>query len=244
MDKDYSFPKYKIIHDVIKQRILDGKYIDNNHQIPDELTLCNEFRCSRMTMKKALDILVSEGLIYRKRGHGSFVLYKNSYQKSVLQLFDQDLLSFSELTENECSTKVLEFQLLFADEEIANKLNIHIQDSVYKIVRLRSLDNEPYLIETIYMSTALVSGLTLEILSQSLFHYIETKTDLKITSSQRSLRAMIPNNLDTQHLLLEQNEPVLELEEIVFLSNGEVLEYNTTHYRFDKIEFTSFAQRK
>ncbi len=244
MDKDYSFPKYKIIYDVLKQRIIDGKYSDNNYQIPDELTLCDEFKCSRMTMKKALDILVSEGFIYRKRGHGSFVLYKNSYKNSVLQLFDQDLVSFSELTENECTSKVLEFQLLFADEEIANKLNIHIQDSVYKIVRLRSLDNEPYLIETTYISTTLVPGLTLEILSNSLFHFIENETDLKITSSQRTLRAMIPNEIDIHNLLLEVNEPVLELEEIVYLSNGKIFEYSTTHYRFDKIEFTAFAQRK
>ena len=69
-------PKYKEISDEIKLRIENGVYSDQNNQIPDEISLCNEFNCSRMTMKKALDLLVLDGIIYRKRGHGTFIMDK------------------------------------------------------------------------------------------------------------------------------------------------------------------------
>ncbi|GKU84618.1 hypothetical protein NCCP28_40140 [Niallia sp. NCCP-28] len=42
--------------------------------IPDEISLAKEFACSRMTMKKILDVLVMEGVLYRKRGHRTFIV--------------------------------------------------------------------------------------------------------------------------------------------------------------------------
>lgn len=65
--------KYLFIYNEIREKILCNKYT-MNEQLPDEMTLAKQFACSRMTIKKALDLLVSEGLIFRKRGQGTFVL--------------------------------------------------------------------------------------------------------------------------------------------------------------------------
>ncbi|TVW92757.1 GntR family transcriptional regulator, partial [Streptococcus pneumoniae] len=55
-----------------------------NEQLPDEMTLAKQFACSRMTIKKALDLLVSEGLIFRKRGQGTFVLSRGSSKRKLI----------------------------------------------------------------------------------------------------------------------------------------------------------------
>uniref|UniRef100_UPI0030C88A4E GntR family transcriptional regulator n=1 Tax=Enterococcus faecium TaxID=1352 RepID=UPI0030C88A4E len=65
--------KYESIYLEIRKRILEGYYV-LDQKIPDEISLAREFNCSRMTMKRALDILVREGLLYRKRGHGTFIV--------------------------------------------------------------------------------------------------------------------------------------------------------------------------
>ena len=68
--------KYEAIAKEIRSRITDGIYKVES-LIPDQVTLSEEFKVSRMTIKKALDILAMEGLIYRQRGSGTFVM-KNS----------------------------------------------------------------------------------------------------------------------------------------------------------------------
>lgn len=60
-------PKYEKIADELRGRILNGGY-DVEEAMPDEIQLAEEFAVSRMTMKRALEILVSEGIIYRQRG--------------------------------------------------------------------------------------------------------------------------------------------------------------------------------
>lgn len=244
MDKDYDSPKYKIVYNIIKQRINDGHYISTNNQIPDELSLCKEFKSSRMTIKKALDLLVAEGLIYRKRGLGSFVLYKNRENSSVLQIYDQELAGFSEITDNTCTTKVLDLELIFADETLASKLGVSIQEPLYKFVRLRSIDSIPFSIETFHMSTRIVPSLNIDYLNNSFFTFIDQNLENKIVSSQRILRACISTDIDIKYLQLQADEPVLEIEDTIYLSNGSVLALCVIHYVYNKVEFTTYAQRK
>jgi len=65
-------PLYKIIMEHLKSKIYDKELLPGQ-QLPTELELAKEFNVSRITSKKALEELEKEGLIYRKRGHGSFV---------------------------------------------------------------------------------------------------------------------------------------------------------------------------
>src|SRR5699024_145822 len=64
--------KYEMIAGKIRQRIREDIYPVGS-LIPDQITLAKEFNVSRMTVKKAMDILDLEGLILRKRGAGTFV---------------------------------------------------------------------------------------------------------------------------------------------------------------------------
>lgn len=72
--------KYEYISNEMRRRIQE-EYYPIDQPIPDELSLAKEFSCGRMTMKRALDILVSEGMLYRKRGHGTFIV-KSSIQQT------------------------------------------------------------------------------------------------------------------------------------------------------------------
>lgn len=64
--------KYEMIANKIRQRIQDGVYLADS-LIPDQVSLAKEFKVSRMTVKKAMDVLAFEGLIFRKRGSGTYV---------------------------------------------------------------------------------------------------------------------------------------------------------------------------
>ena len=64
--------KYKDIADDIREKIKNQEYTFGQ-KLPYEYVLCVAYHCNKETMKKALDILVKEGLIVRRRGAGTFV---------------------------------------------------------------------------------------------------------------------------------------------------------------------------
>lgn len=64
--------KYRTIASAIRNRILTRDF-EANEQLPFERDLCTDYGVSKMTVKKALDMLVSEGLIVKRRGAGTYV---------------------------------------------------------------------------------------------------------------------------------------------------------------------------
>ena len=62
----------KYIYDIIRSSIENGIYV-YGQPIPPERTLADLYLVSRMTIRKATDLLVNEGLLYRKQGKGTFV---------------------------------------------------------------------------------------------------------------------------------------------------------------------------
>ena len=190
--------KYLQIYHAIREKILSNEYAINQ-QLPDEITLTKEFNSSRMTVKKALDLLVSEGLIFRKRGQGTFVLSRGTSKRKLI-VPERDIKGLTKISEDTHSTvesKIIHFKLEFASEFLAEKLQVQVQSPVYNIHRLRIIDGKPYVLEQTYMSTSVIPGITEEILLDSIYQYIEGKLGLRIASATKILRAA-PSSEDEQ----------------------------------------------
>ncbi len=65
-------PLYKQVYQSIKKNIINGQYAAGD-RVPSEKELSDSFQVSRITSKKALELLVSDGLVFRQRGKGTFV---------------------------------------------------------------------------------------------------------------------------------------------------------------------------
>ncbi len=235
-------PKYKMIYDELKDAIQEGEY-GPGAKLPDEITLCQIYACSRMTVKKALDILVEEGMIYRKQGQGSFVL--NKPIDSVPYEYNEfPIGGFDRSRHDEVSSKLIEFKLDFASKKVAHALHLKENEPVYEIVRLRLYDNEPYVIEHTYMPVNLIPGINEEVLNHSIYAYIEHDLNMRIASARQTTRADVSNALEHEVLGLKDIEPVLEVEQIAYLDNGVPFEYSFSRHRYDKFKFTSFSLRR
>ncbi|REE84423.1 GntR family transcriptional regulator of arabinose operon [Paenibacillus taihuensis] len=73
-------PLYSQILGILRDRISGGEYV-TGQQLPTELELAEQFGVSRITSKRALIELEREGLIYRRRGSGSFVKKQDDVKK-------------------------------------------------------------------------------------------------------------------------------------------------------------------
>lgn len=234
--------KYRTIYDDTKEKILNGTYAPGS-QLPDEMTICHQFDCSRMTVKKAYDMLVQEGFIYRKQGLGSFVLSKNMDDGEV-ELQERELQGFTRTARGHADTKLLHFKLVFAPKDIADHLGIRENDPLYDILRVRNIDGEPYVLEHTYMSPATIPGITEDILKHSVYTYIEDVLGKKIASAQKTTRAQISNPQDQAELGLRPEEPVLEVEQIAYLDNGIPFEYSISRHRYDRFKLSVYSVRR
>ena len=232
--------KYKDIAEDIRSAIKNGKY-NINEQLPLEKEMCSKYGVSRITIKKAVDELVNQGLVIKRRGSGTFV--KGVDESSVQELsMARQFAGFSESNKNKkVATKVIKFEVINPTEEIATKLQITTEDFIYHIIRARYSDDEPIVVEYTYMPISLIPGIKNEILMNSVYKYIENALNLKIKSAHRIIRAMLPNEIEQEYLKIDENFPILEVEQVAFLDNGQPFEYSYSHHRSDKAEFRSVS---
>ncbi|RDE32709.1 GntR family transcriptional regulator [Parageobacillus thermoglucosidasius] len=236
-------PKYEQISNEIRKRIKEGIY-SPDEPIPDEHSLAKEFGCSRMTVKRALDVLVSEGLLYRKRGHGTFIVKSAILDGQVNVASNETLGLTNSLKGRKVTSKIITFEVLFPPEDVATHLCIDTNTPVYHLIRLRNVDDEPYVIERTYMPTNLITGLNEQVLHSSIYNYITNELGLTIAGSHRKIRAAKPNELDQMYLQCAPDDPVLELEQVGFLNNGIPFEYSFSRHRYDKFVFVTVNIRR
>ncbi|MBO9130009.1 GntR family transcriptional regulator [Bacillus sp. 165] len=235
--------KYESISNEIRNRVKANVY-PVDQPIPDEVSLSKEFQCSRMTMKKALDILVMEGLLYRKRGHGTFII-KSTMRDNTGSIVDKETLGLSTLLKGKhIVSTVITFEVQFPSEEVAAHLGISQDTPVYHLIRLRSVEHEPYVMEETYMPTNLILDLTEEVLNASIYAHITNTLKLTIAGSQRKIRACKPNELDRKYLECKADDPILEVEHVGYLNTGIPFEYSFSRHRYDKFVFTTINIRR
>ncbi len=225
--------KYVHISSDIRNQILEGKYRSND-KLPSEKELCQLYDASKMTVKQALDILVAEGLIIKRRGSGTFVKDLSPTEIERIMIANQ-FRGKTALNPNQTVTsKIYEFSVIRPDETIQEKLNIQADSFVYHIYRLRLLDNEPNVIEETYMPIDLIPGLTERVLQQSIYEYIEIELGLKLQSAHRKITVRKASDFEASELHLLPNDPVAVAEQTGYLANGAAFEYSITVHRYDE----------
>ncbi|PRR82084.1 GntR family transcriptional regulator [Clostridium vincentii] len=228
-------PKYKVVYNDIKKKIQTQVY-KTNEKIPDGNSLAQEFSYSKLTITKALDLLVQEGLLIRRQGSGTYVK-ENLSPIATIQL--EHFCGYSKKFGKEhIKSTVIEFSVITPDKEIAENLNI-TDDFVYKIIRLRTIDNLPKVIEETYMPLYVIPGLKKKHIEDSIYDYITKELGHKIQSAHISIKGDKANIRDIQYLNLTENDFIMEVEKISFLENGKIFEYSKTHHCYEDFKFNT-----
>lgn len=236
-------PKYKHILETIKTQIVEGKYSAGS-MIPDQNTLAKEFKTSRMTVKKALDMLAIEGFIYSRRGSGTFVKKNALAQQDALPVNDYGGLS-RRFSKNRVKSKPIVFDVTFPTPEVKERLELKQNEPVYEILRLRLVDNTPYALEHTFMPISLAPNLSKEVLLDSIYAYLTKEVKLEIGGAFRKISAEKAEENDLKYLESEANDPILQVEQVVYLQDGRPFEYSISHHPYNgKHAYTIFDRKK
>lgn len=225
--------KYKIIANSIRKRIIEGDYV-SDQKLPSEKEIGDEFVASKLTVKKALDILVGEGLIIKRRGAGTFVksLSVDEMERLIVDNQMRGTTAFN--PDKKVTSKVLSFSVVQASQLVSRKLNLVEASPVYEIYRVRLVDGSPSVIEKTYMPLDVISGLTKKNVEGSIYEYIEEKLGLKIESGHRTITVRKAADFEADELALEYGDPVGIAEQIGYLNTGVQFEYSISVHRYDQ----------
>lgn len=225
--------KYKIIANSIRKRIIKGDYV-SDQKLPSEKEIGDEFVASKLTVKKALDILVGEGLIIKRRGAGTFVksLSVDEMERLIVDNQMRGTTAFN--PDKKVTSKVLSFSVVQASQLVSRKLNLVEASPVYEIYRVRLVDGSPSVIEKTYMPLDVISGLTKKNVEGSIYEYIEEKLGLKIESGHRTITVRKAADFEADELALEYGDPVGIAEQIGYLNTGVQFEYSISVHRYDQ----------
>ncbi|EEL63827.1 Transcriptional regulator, GntR family [Bacillus cereus F65185] len=190
--------KYKQIADVLEQNIRDGLF-NETKKLPTEEALMNRFEVSRNTIRKVISQLVNRGYIFQVQGSGMFLR-----ETSVTDYIN--LGSLRGLTKNLVSqnieTKVLELEVIDADEEIAKQMQCEAGTRLYFLKRLRIVDAKPFSIEVSYFKKDIIPYLNEEIALSSVYSYFIEDLRLNIGFADKVISCEKVNKENAQLLEL------------------------------------------
>ena len=234
--------KYTQIANDIRTQIVKG-VLQANEQLPFEKDLCIKYDASKMTVKKALDILVAEGLIVKRRGSGTFVKSISNIDMNRLLIANQFRGLTALYSDRKVTSELITFDVVASNEEVTQKLNLESEEFVYNLLRVRYVDEEPYVIEHTFMPINLIPGLKRQHTMASIYSYIEEDLGLKVQSSHRTISVRKSNELEQKYLKLEVDDPVAVVEQVAYLENGTAFEYSISVHRYDHFTFETVIVR-
>ncbi|WP_434643657.1 GntR family transcriptional regulator [Klebsiella sp. I138] len=228
-------PKYIDIYNELKNRIVSG-YYEQNSQLPEGRKLALFFDCSELTITKALDILVKEGFVVRKRGLGSFV-------KLPFNVSSNNHLTGTKArcmeSGKHIDTRVIEFSAIPASPAIQEKLQLNSDEMVYSILRVRVINTVPTIIEKTYMPVSIIPGLNYTNVADSIYTYITEGLGYNVHSSHMMITADVSDERQSTLLELPSPEVVIHVEQTAYLDNGKLFEYSVATHRYHMFKFAT-----
>ncbi|MEQ3506587.1 GntR family transcriptional regulator [Enterococcus cecorum] len=229
---------HRVAEDLIS-RIEDGEFTPGD-PLPKQIELAASYQTSRLTIQKAIQILITEGYVYVKKGNGTFVKTENK-QSSIMQSNINECIGLTAKFKGimDINNKVISFHVRQADDDECEKLELPEGSRVYDIIRLRYLNSQPFRLEYIIMPVNIVKNLDQSVVEKSLYDYISNSLSLKIGSALRKIKADRSDQYDHDFLDCHEADPVLEVEQVVSLKDGRPFEFSQLRYRYDKGQLVS-----
>lgn len=228
--------KYVEIKERLKSDILKQVY-KKGESIPSERDLAGVYGVTRVTVQKAIDILVQEGFIERIHGKGMFVLKNTAANVYLLNNETSDsILGFSREFQGrvKVSSQLLKLERIQADGELAQHLEIPEGDNVWFIRRVRFLDGNPVLVEDSNIPQRVIETIPDVILKEgSLYGYIEEYTGKKIKDADSIIEAALFDDELAPLLNTHSGQPMLKITEVTRLADKTAFNFSISYNRAD-----------
>jgi len=224
-----GIPAYRRIQGKIRKIIETGD-LRPGDAVPSERELARTHDVSLMTARHALASLEQEGAVERRRGVGTFVAAPKIHFNKLMSYTEQ----MGSRSLNACS-KVLLAKIIDDEQEVNARLALSPKSRVVKIERLRHAADEPFALETCYLSAAQFSGLvTAPLQRDSLFATLERDYNVDLGYADEEVDATAADQRTAELLGVPKREPLLRIRQVIYSTKGVVILYVLGLYRSDR----------
>jgi GntR family transcriptional regulator len=233
LDPHHPQPLYQQLSESLRAQLLDANW-PAGAAIPSERELMRLTGLSRMTVRQAIESLSREGLLTRIHGRGTFV---------VPDRLDQDLAgvySFSERMRSEgweVTTMVIEAVEAKATAEEAAQLGLVEGSPVYRLTRVRCIDDEPLVVNKVVLPAHLVPGLLAYDLTASLYATLQQVYECPPLRSIDTLEAIGAPRDIADILGLRPGAPITLVRRVASTHNEVPIEMTEEYARSDRMRY-------
>lgn len=231
LDRTSPMPLYHQVASAFEQAIREGT-LPPKTKLENEVALAKRYNLSRPTMRQAMDHLVREGLVVRRRGVGTQVIgpqVRRSLRLSSL---------YSDLEEEgvEPETRVLSLKTVSASHELAQHLKIHTGSKVYHVVRLRLVDHQPLALMENWIPVT-VANLSASALRNDGLYNLMRKAGVDFRMAHQTVGATAATKEQAKTLETAPGSPLVRMERTALDGSGTTVEHGAHLYRADRYSF-------
>jgi DNA-binding GntR family transcriptional regulator len=231
-DRSSPIPLYFQIAENLKEAIQAGT-IAPGERLDNELELAERLGVSRPTVRQAVQRLVQQGLVVRRRGLGTVVLAPRILRPVALTSLYDDLVASS----RHPTTAVLGVSQISADDELANTLSLSVGEPVLSIERLRSADDVPLALMHNYLSAKLLPGRSAEELGRTGLYELLRSQGVQLHTADQVLTARRATAHEARLLEAPRSATVLTMTRTAFDTEGLPVEHGRHAYLADRYSF-------
>jgi GntR family transcriptional regulator len=215
-----------------RERVLELiESLGSGDAIPSERQLGVDLGVSRLTVRAALDELVREGYLVRRRGAGTFVAEPKVAKGIDITSFSDDMHARG-LTPG---SRTLELRAVPAGARLGRILHVSPSEAVVAVKRLRLADGEPMAIELLHVRSSLVPGLTgIDLEENSFYELLSSRYSVAIVGGTQTVEPTVTNEEESATLGVPLHSPALLFERVTRTADGDVVEYTSSTYRGDR----------
>jgi GntR family transcriptional regulator len=234
----YAIPLYIQIAEGLISQIESGALCPGE-QLPPERELSEELGVTRMTLRRALRVLEVQGLIIRKHGIGTYVAEPKIDRKmEVVFRFGSDMQQrgFTPWA------KIISFEQFMAESSVAKDLLIPVAAPIYSILRLRSINNEPVMLESYLIPVQRFPELDqYDLEERSIYEILEAEYGVPIARARQSFEPVVATDFEAELLNISIGDPLMMEKRISYDAQNLPIEIGKDRYRGDRFRFVTEA---
>ncbi|MEN5072346.1 GntR family transcriptional regulator [Isoptericola cucumis] len=235
LDRSSPVPLYHQVATSIEQHIQSGTLSPGDF-LENEVALAARLGISRPTARQAMQELVDKGRLVRKRGVGTRVTPERIRRTVELTSLQSDL----ERSGRRPGTRVLTYETVEADDELAGALDVAVGAPVVHVERLRLADGEPLAVLTNYLPAGTAPGRD-ELEAHGLYEALRAR-GVRPTAARQRIGARTATASEAKILDEVVHSALLTMERTAYDESGDVVElgrhiYRASRYIFDTTLF-------
>jgi GntR family transcriptional regulator len=230
-------PFYYQIKQIIKTRIINRE-LSPREKIPSENKLADHFKVTRVTVRQAIQLLVQEGLLIKRRGKGTFVT-ANEHLIESLSYESAGFIDENFYDVQKPKTKSVEIDSVIVPKFVNDKLELDESDEkVVQLKRVRCLKNNYFNYIINYLPVAIGTKLAKEDLyKKSLMKILENEMGIEFTEAFQTIEASFASQEVAQKLKIPSGSPVLEVVKTMYTKKRKPVALSQILYRGDLFKY-------